>query len=328
MNPIRALSAAVALFVLAALVTLSAPAAQASAEGHFQRDLKVSGPVNLDVTTGSGSIVVRTGAADVVKVDGRIRVNSWLDSSAQDKARRLEQNPPIEQSGNTIRIGRIEDPELKRNVSISYEITVPPQTELHSGTGSGNQTVEGIRGSADISSGSGELKLMRIGSGVHAKTGSGDVELEEIQGNVRAETGSGSIHAKAVAGGFECRTGSGDVKLEQTAAGAVRAETGSGSVELHNVRGSLEARTGSGEVEAEGRPDGRWLVHTGSGGVRLALPMEAAFDLDAHTSSGSINTKHPVTVEGSLGRKELRGKVRGGGVPIEVHTGSGNIDIN
>jgi hypothetical protein len=29
-----------------------------------------------------------------------------------------------------------------------------------------------------------------------------------------------------------------------------------------------------------------------------------------------------------MGRKDIRGKVRGGGVPVEVETGSGNIDID
>jgi len=35
----------------------------------------------------------------------------------------------------------------------------------------------------------------------------------------------------------------------------------------------------------------------------------------------------PVTVQGSMGRKELHGKVNGGGVPIHVQTGSGSIEI-
>jgi hypothetical protein len=35
----------------------------------------------------------------------------------------------------------------------------------------------------------------------------------------------------------------------------------------------------------------------------------------------------PVTVQGSMGRKEIRGKVNGGGVPVHVETGSGNIEI-
>jgi DUF4097 and DUF4098 domain-containing protein YvlB len=62
--------------------------------------------------------------------------------------------------------------------------------------------------------------------------------------------------------------------------------------------------------------------------VQLKLPNNAAFDLDAHTGSGSINLAHPVMVQGSIGRKEVKGKVGGGGVPVEVQTGSGSIRID
>jgi DUF4097 and DUF4098 domain-containing protein YvlB len=98
-------------------------------------------------------------------------------------------------------------------------------------------------------------------------------------------------------------------------------------MELHGVRGSLEARAGSGGISAEGQPTGGWMVHSGSGGIKLHFPTDAAFDLNARTSSGSISLDHPVTVQGQIGRKEIRGKVRGGGVPVEVETGSGNIQI-
>jgi DUF4097 and DUF4098 domain-containing protein YvlB len=69
------------------------------------------------------------------------------------------------------------------------------------------------------------------------------------------------------------------------------------------------------------------MVHTGSGSVRLRLPQNASFDLDAHTGSGSINLNHPVTVQGSTSKKDIHGKVGGGGVPVEVQTGSGSIEI-
>jgi hypothetical protein len=61
--------------------------------------------------------------------------------------------------------------------------------------------------------------------------------------------------------------------------------------------------------------------------VHLRLVSDSAFDLDAHTSSGSISVDQPVTMQGTMERKELRGKVHGGGVPVEVETGSGNIEI-
>jgi DUF4097 and DUF4098 domain-containing protein YvlB len=98
-------------------------------------------------------------------------------------------------------------------------------------------------------------------------------------------------------------------------------------MDLRGVRGSLDAKAGSGTIEAEGSPTGAWNLHTGSGTVQLKLPSDASFDLEAHTSSGSISVDQPHSVQGSVGRKEIRGKVGGGGVPVEVQTGSGDIQI-
>ncbi len=69
------------------------------------------------------------------------------------------------------------------------------------------------------------------------------------------------------------------------------------------------------------------MLHAGSGEVTLRLPSQAGFDLVAHTSSGEVRSDLPITVQGSLGHGELRGKVRGGGVRVEVSTGSGDIHI-
>jgi DUF4097 and DUF4098 domain-containing protein YvlB len=301
--------------------------AWASAEGSFQRTLQVSGPVSVDLTTGSGSVSVRTGSSGQVQVTGHIKVTNWFGGSSEDRVKQIENNPPIQQSGNDIRIGQGADSELFHNVSISYDLMVPADTHLHSHTGSGNQTIEGLHGGVEAESGSGGIKISEIGQTVRAETGSGDIQIDRVKGNVHAKTGSGSIHATEVAGGFNGQTGSGHISLEQTAPGAVRAETGSGGMELRGVNGSLEATAGSGTITAEGNPTGSWTLHTGSGGVRLRLASDAAFDLDAHTSSGSISVSQPVTVQGTIGRKELRGKVHGGGVPLDVKTGSGNIEI-
>ncbi len=297
------------------------------ARGEFARTLHVNGSVNLQVETGSGSIDVRTGSSSEVRVVGHIWASEWFSGNAEERVKRLENNPPIQQSGNDIRIGHIDDPELKRNISVSYELVVPSNTQLRASSGSGSVTIAGISGTLEAGTGSGNLKLSNIGSGVRAHTGSGGIEIDGAKGNVYARTGSGSIHATNVAGGFDGETGSGHLTLEQTSPGSVRAETGSGGLELHNLHGSLQAQAGSGNIKAEGEATGEWVVHTGSGSVQLRLPQNASFDLNAHTGSGSINLSHPVTVQGSIGRKEVRGKVGGGGVPVEVQTGSGNILI-
>jgi len=302
-----------------------------AAEGEFHRTLKVTGAVNLQIETGSGSIQVRSGGSSEVQVTGHIRENSWgifADHPSHDAIERLEKNPPIQQSGNDIRIGHIDDPELKRGISISYEVVVPSTTNLHSSTGSGSQDISGISGPVDAKAGSGGVHVADISANVRAESGSGNIDVDGAKGNVYARTGSGSIRAMGVAGGFDGQTGSGNLTFEQTSQGSVRAETGSGGLELRNVRGSLQAHAGSGSIRADGDPTGAWTVRTGSGSVKLRFPQTASFQLDAHTGSGGINLNHPVTVQGSINRREVHGKVGGGGVPVQVETGSGSIAID
>ena len=315
------------ILVIVALLA-SSTVAFAYSNCSFERTLKVTGAVNLQVETGSGSIVITPGNAGEVRVCGHVKANnSWFGASPE-AVQRIINNPPIQQSGNDVRIGHIDDPELRRGISVGYELVTPANTQLHSSTGSGNQDVSGLAGPAEVSTGSGNLKVSDIGSGVRAHSGSGGVTLEDVKGSVFARTGSGSIRATGIAGGFDGETGSGQLTLEQASQGSVRAHTGSGSLELRNLRGSLQAQTGSGSIKAEGDPTGEWVVHTGSGSVELRVPQNASFELNAHTGSGSINLNHPVAVQGSIGRKEVHGKVGGGGVPVRVETGSGSISID
>jgi DUF4097 and DUF4098 domain-containing protein YvlB len=317
-----------AMLVLAMMAAMAAVPTKASEDGKFDRTLSVTGPVDLDVQTGSGNINVRTGDSSKVEVHATIRASGWhVSGDVEARIKSIEDNPPIEQNGNTIRIGHDMDRERERNISISYELVVPAQTKLRTQSGSGDLTAEGVSGPADATSGSGSLRLSNIGGEVHARTGSGDIVLKSIQGAARTSSGSGSIHALGIAGGLTASTGSGDVRLEQTAAGDVEIGTGSGSVEIHGAKGSVHINTGSGSIEAEGEPAGEWKLRTGSGDVTVTLPKQASFDVAAHTSSGSINTEHEMTVQGSITPRELHGKVNGGGVLVDLSTSSGTIHI-
>jgi DUF4097 and DUF4098 domain-containing protein YvlB len=300
--------------------------ARAAIEGSFDRTLSVTGPVDLDVTTGAGKIRIRSGDNGTVRIYGLIRAHDDLRARAEDKVHFFQTNPPIEQSGNVIRIGHIADNQY-RNVSISYEIVVPAETRLRSKSGSGAQSVEGIRGPADVGTGSGSITLSNIGSDVTARTGSGGIELDSVKGRVEAHTGSGSIRAARIAGPFKADTGSGGIVMDQTAPGDVDISTGSGNLEVSGVDGSLRARTGSGHITAGGNPSGEWTIHASSGGITIHLKPNAAFDLDAHTSSGHITVNHPLTVMGAISQKSMRGKVRGGGPLLNLSTSSGSITV-
>jgi hypothetical protein len=295
-------------------------------EGSFERTLRVDGPVSLDVRTGAGDIQVGTGSDGTVRIVGRIRANGWAGVDVREQVQRVESDPPIDQSGNTIRIGGLKDWWSLNHVSISYEVTVPVETRLRTRSGSGDQWIDGMRGPVDAGAGSGHVRIGRTSNEVEVSIGSGDIEVEGAGGNLIARAGSGSIRAASVAGAVSARTGSGDVEIVQTAQGGVDVTTGSGDVFLSGARGPVRIRAASGDVVAQGQPAGTWILGASSGDVTVRVPETASFDIDVRTASGEIRTDYSLS-ESSFTRHRLQGRVRGGGPLVEVRTSSGSVYV-
>jgi hypothetical protein len=269
--PARSAFLAIALAVLLA----STFAAASTPQGTFEKTLQVSGPVNLEVQTHSGDILVRSGPAGSVSIRGKIYVGDhWLFGNRHADVSDIEQHPPIRQDGNSIHIDYVN----ARDISVDYEITVPADTTIRSHTGSGDQTIEDIHGNADLQSGSGDMKLSRLTGEIRLQTGSGDVRAREISGPVRGGAGSGDIEVE--------ETGSGDIDLH----------TGSGNITARGIRGAFRADAGSGDITAEGTQTGAWEIRTGSGNVHVRLPANAAFDANISTSSGTLSVDAPITM--------------------------------
>lgn len=320
------------LIFLAAVLCIAALPLSAATTGHFERTLQVNGQVTLEVLSGSGNINVHQGGSGSVSVSAKIHANSgsWLFGSGnvEDRIHRIEQNPPIVQNGNTITIGKIEDRDLTRNISIDYDVTVPAQTRLNSHTGSGDQTISGLQLSTTAKTGSGNITMEHVTADVHVSSGSGDLQLTSIKGPLYCDTGSGNIRADDIGGDVVANTGSGNVEVRQSAGGNVRAETGSGNIRLSGIKGGLRASAGSGDIHAEGEPTGDWQLGAGSGNITLKVPSQVSFNIDARTSSGSLTVHRPVTMQGTLSRNHIQGKVGNGGVLLDLHTGSGDIEVD
>lgn len=310
------------------LLAFGALQVQAAETGSFQKTLQVTGPVDMDVVSGAGNITVHTGSSGSVSVNAKIRAsNSWFGASAEEKIKKIEANPPVEQQGNSIHIGRM-DESLQQNISIDYDITVPPQTKLLSRTGSGDQNISGVQLPLSAKTGSGNVTIDNVSADTRISSGSGELKVTNLKAGLNASAGSGSIRAKGVAGEVVANTGSGEIEVEQNGSGNIRVGTGSGRVTLLGIKGSLRVETGSGDIRAEGEPTGDWRVGAGSGTITLKLPSQASFTLDARTSSGTLNVNRQVTMQGNLSKNHVQGKVGNGGVLVDLHTGSGDIRVN
>jgi Putative adhesin len=287
------------LRLLAGTVLLMVSTAALAADSQFERTLNVSAQPDLYVSTGSGNITIHSGSGDQIHIVGHVHAGwnlfgaSGSFGGVKDRIERIVANPPIVQDGNTVKIGEANDHELFNNISIDYDISTP----------------------ADVA--------------LNLHSGSGDIAIEHVGRYLSAATGSGNVVAHGNHGPADLGTGSGEIELEQGGAGDVKAKTGSGNIKIHDLNGDLTARSGSGNIEADGRLTGPANLGSGSGNIKLHLTPDAHFNLEASTGSGDIHVNYPGAPEqGDHSRHHLTGPVNGGGAPLEIRTGSGDVEID
>jgi hypothetical protein len=225
------------------------PAWMLAADGTFDKTLHVSGTPTLSVNTGSGYVHVSPGSDNEIHIIGHVHANRWggMDfGSPEDRVKEVVANPPIEQNGNVVTVGKHTS---YHNVSIDYEVTTPKGTNLEANSGSGDLRISDLGGSLKAN-----IRLKGVNGGLFAETGSGDIEIDGQPGSAwKLETGSGSV---------TLNTGGG-------AKFSLDATTGSGSIHSDppiSVHGSLERHHILGDVNGGGVTV---RVETGSGDVRI-----------------------------------------------------------
>jgi hypothetical protein len=102
---------------------------------------------------------------------------------------------------------------------------------------------------ADISDGSGDLKVFNVGS-LDATDGSGDFSVTGATGAVRISDGSGNLLIENVGGDVNVTDGSGDIQVRNVTGSFTVESDGSGSIYATDIRGSVIVQNdGSGEID-------------------------------------------------------------------------------
>jgi hypothetical protein len=299
-------------------------------EEKFEKTVALAKDGKVYLKNLAGDIDVKTWDRAEVKIDA-LKISKH---SSMDKAKEYAALVKIEvtKEGSTLSI-KTEYPKKGpkgMSVSVNFNLTIP------SGA------------TADINSVSGDLTLANIGGAAKAETVSGNVTLEKIAGTLKGKTTSGSVIVMGAGKGAYCKSVSGNVKVTdvngdaelKTVSGTIKAGSVKGSISAENISGdvklidvtdakAIKAKTLSGNVDYVGviYSDGSYYFKSHSGDVILTIPSDAAFDLEATTFSGSIQTDFEITLTGKISKKQLKGSVNGGGATLEAKTFSGNIHL-
>jgi DUF4097 and DUF4098 domain-containing protein YvlB len=322
----RGSSLAAGYFVaLIAVAVASGCAVGPAVIGNFDRTLTVTGPIRLEVGNASGDVSI-TGSADgKVHVHGEVKSYGMGFGSPKDRLNEIVSNPPVEQKGDVIRIGK--DLTRVRNISVAYVIAVPRETEVSTMVASGSQTIRNVRGPVKAEAASGSINADHIERSTQLTTMSGSIDANNIGEDIRASSASGSVRVANIKGDVKISSLSGSTHVSSPG-GRVEADTASGSVQVDGATRDVKARAASGRVDVNGNPasNSYWDLKTVSGLVQLGIPTDANFHLSAEAISGQIKADVPIIIE-EQDKHSLRARVGSGGARVEVHTVSGEIRV-
>ncbi len=279
-------------------------------EEKFEKTVDLGRNGKVIIGNMSGNIEVRTWNKAQVQIDALKVSRATTLAKAKENMGKVEIT--ITEENSTLRI-KTEYPEKKikgLSVSIYYTLMIPSEASINASTVSGNVTCEDISGDLKAETVSGNVSATRAKNGANCSTASGNVEADNVIGDVKLHSISGNVLANGIKG-------------------SVNADTVSGNVVLTNITDAdeIDATTISGRVKYEGdlSSNGYYHLQTHSGRVEFIVPSSAAFDLEARTFSGSINSDFDITVRGKIQKKSLSGSVNGGGAEVELNTFSGSI---
>jgi Putative adhesin len=306
-------------------IALSGCGAGAPANGSFSRTLNVSGPIRLEVANAAGDVAIGGSTDGRVHVKADVRSSGFTLANPRKRVDELVANPPIEQKGDTIRIGK--DLARLRNITVSYTIEVPRETEVSTTVASGSQTVHGLRGPVKLVGVSGAIRVNQIEGFAQLTTVSGSIDASDMGDDVRATSASGKVTLSNVKGDVSINAVTGSSQVTKLG-GRVEATTTSGSIDVAGAKSDVKIHAASGHVTVQGDPGANtyWNLNTVSGPVRLSVPQSTNFHLSAEAVSGQIQADIPIVIE-EQGKHSLRARMGDGGGRVEVHTVTGEIRL-
>ncbi len=149
-------------------------------------------------------------------------------------------------------------------------------------TGGGDIAMDLIAGTAELTTGTGAIRVERIDGSATVKNGNGDTWIGEVVGDLQLKAANGKIEVDHARAAVTAKTANGDIHLDEVVGGNIVAETACGKVDI-GVRSGVAA----------------WLdLHTGFGHVHNLLnsaenpaPSEDTVEVRARSSFGDITIR-------------------------------------
>lgn len=206
--------------------------------------------------------------------------------------------------------------------SATYKLQIPDGLRISYSSGSGEFNIENVnieKGSFNTGSADFNIQSVEAKKSIRINSGSSDVEMRNISGEVQINTGSGDVTINKIKGSVSFNAGSGDIKVKQlTIIEECSFNNGSGNAFISladKPKSDISMNSGSGSLEIA--YNGNEIDAYVEMRARKARNMRAPFKFDKTRKIDNWNNRYV----------EKTAKVGNGSIEIQMHTGSGKIEI-
>jgi Putative adhesin len=170
--------------------------------------------------------------------------------------------------------------------SVDVRVELPAGSQLRGETGVAALHCRGRLGECRYKNGIGDIQLDQAGA-VQLRTGVGDITVERAGGDAELTTGSGSVRIDHIDGTAVVKNSNGDTWIGEVT-GDLRVNAANGRISVDRARETVAAKSANGDVRLGEVAHGTVLAQTAFGKVEIGIRDGAAAWLDLSTRFGNV----------------------------------------
>ena len=171
--------------------------------------------------------------------------------------------------------------------SIDVQVELPAGSHVRGETGVAALRCQGRLGECRYKTGVGDIQLDQAGS-VQLKTGGGDLTVEQAVGDAELTTGSGAVRIDRIDGAAVVKNSNGDTWIGEVT-GDLRVNAANGKVSVDQAHATVAAKSANGDLRLGEVAHGAVLAQTGFGTVEIGIRDGVAAWLDLSTRFGNVH---------------------------------------
>jgi hypothetical protein len=271
----------------------------------FRTSFSTADLSSMDLQLGFGNVNIVGNNSDTGEIT--LRATGNLDNpEAFSKQMAIEKD--FSSSDARFRMSSANGSNISDQINMEATLRVPKSTSVTANTSGGHINANSLQNTQNLQTSGGHITLNSISGSTSAKTDGGHITCDQISGDINLTTGGGHIKVNKSNGNLNAKTGGGHIEI-QDAIGSITAKTSGG-----NISSSIREATGP------------LKFFTSAGNVTLNLPTTFAADLDI--SGSSVNLADAFDFSGTKTKGNISGTVNGGGQPLVISCGYGNVNIS